>query len=172
MKKLIVYCHGYASSPNTDKVERLCAVKNSEVHAFPIDVDPDVSLPKLCEEIDNLLLEDMHQDAELMFVGTSLGAWYAAYLGLLYSAHSVLINPCYNPSVSLKKYDVATEVLDSYPDMVVPGNSFVVIAKDDDVIDYSDFSLAKDRIVFTPTGGHRFNGDEFEDVIVAHLNRI
>ena len=46
MKPIVVYCHGYGSSSNTDKVQRLRNF-GFEVHAWDIDIDPSVSIPFL-----------------------------------------------------------------------------------------------------------------------------
>ena len=59
MKKIIVYCHGFGSSAKTDKVERLKVVKDSEVYAWDIDIDPRVSIDALTKSIDDILLTDL-----------------------------------------------------------------------------------------------------------------
>lgn len=187
MKKIIVYCHGYGSSSKTDKVERLRAVENSEVVAFDINIDPEISISYLTDVVtDYMLTARMHEEVELVFVGTSLGAWYANILGEVFRAKSVLLNPCYDPSTMLKKYGVSQEILDKYSPMIPHEMSVIVIAQDDEVIDYSNFYFSGDAVfvptgdhrvipcdaIFVPTGGHRFNGPEFEEVIVDYLNTI
>ena len=63
----IIYFHGYGSSPNTDKV-KLLKEHFSEVYAFPIDVDPDKSLPYLEEEIENVFYGTINVPSKLVFV--------------------------------------------------------------------------------------------------------
>lgn len=170
MKKIIVYCHGYGSSSKTDKVERLRAVENSEVVAFDINIDPDVSVLYLMNTItDYMLTARMHEEAELVFVGTSLGAWYANILGNVFRVKTVLINPCYDPKNMLVKYGVDKEILNKYSSMIPNDFSEIIIAADDEVIDYSNFGYEAN---FVSAGDHRFNGPEFEKYVVGYLNSI
>lgn len=173
MKKIIVYCHGYGSSSKTDKVERLRAVENSEVVAFDINIDPNVSVRYLLNTVtDYMLTTRMHEAANLVFVGTSLGAWYANILGNAFRAKTVLINPCYDPKNLLIKYGVDKEILNKYSPIIPNPLTKVFIAQNDEVIDYEDFDFASGDITFVPSGGHRFNGVEFEKYIVGYLNTI
>lgn len=163
----IVYCHGYASSPNTDKVKELR--KNfSEVLAFPIDPDPDVSIPFLEEEIDYHLLDNINSEKGLVFVGTSLGAWYAGRLACLYGCPAVLINPYY--SSAAKKIDVGLpkELGEKYDALgfSFPENTRFFLGTNDEVIDFSEL-VQKYPAIWTQwcPAGHRFNGPEFQQVI-------
>jgi uncharacterized protein len=90
----IFYFHGLNSSPNTDKVSRL-KEHFTDVYAFQIDPDPAVSLPYLHEEITKALKE--YPGVSPIFVGTSLGGWYATELGFEFGASVVAINPSYAP---------------------------------------------------------------------------
>ena len=165
MKKLVVYCHGYASSAKTDKVARLKA-KHEHVYAWDINVDPEISLPALEKAINDLLVTDMHDDAELVFVGTSLGGWYASVLAERYDARAIVVNPCYNPQVSLAKYGVSPEILNRYEDMPIARRAEFVIAADDEVLNFDAIKPAMAHaLTVSPSGGHRFNGPEFEALV-------
>lgn len=169
MKKLIVYCHGYGSSANTDKVRRLAAVANSEVYAWNIHIDPELSLPFLEDHIDGILVHDMHDEAELVFVGTSLGGWYASKLAEKYGARAIIVNPSYDPSNGLAKYDVNESIRSKYDAMPILKNARYVIAKDDEVINFDELLPKLPNVVMSETGGHRFNGPEFEELVVNHI---
>ena len=89
MKKVIVYCHGYASSNKTDKVFRLKKMlPDAEVHAWNIAIDPEISIPYLTGKIDLDILatNPLEENINLIFVGTSLGGWYASKLADIYKA--------------------------------------------------------------------------------------
>lgn len=169
MKHVAVYFHGYGSSASSDKVEQLRTVFD-DVYAWDIDIDPDKSLPALDKQIDAVLTDYAVRNIEvdIVFVGTSLGANYASKFGDLYGVKTILINPSYNPRVSLAKYGVSEDIRNKYHDTVINKNDFVVLAKDDEVIDHSgrDFSDAA-VVLCTETGGHRFNGPEFLQSITA-----
>lgn len=163
MKKLVVYCHGYNSSAKTDKVD---ALRNAgfETYAWDIDIDPDVSIPALEHDIDNLLVGYLHHDVDLVFVGTSLGAWYASRLADKYNARAILINPAYNPANTLPKVGCDPTTASKYTPISIGKNDDLVYAKDDELIDHCrDWPEAK-SITVHETGGHRFNGKQFETV--------
>mgnify|MGYP000456302165 CR=1 FL=1 len=165
MKKLVVYCHGYGSSANTDKVARLKA-KHEHVYAWDINIDPEVSIPALEKAINDLLVTDMHDDAELVFVGTSLGGWYASVLAEWYDARAIVVNPCYNPQVSLAKYGVDEKILKKYGNMPIARRAEFVIAADDEVLDFAPvMDSMSHALTVSATGGHRFNGPEFEALV-------
>jgi predicted esterase YcpF (UPF0227 family) len=157
MKKIVVYFHGYKSSANSDKVAMLREA-GFETYAWNIDVDPAVSLPRLTNYIDDMLLDNMHEPCEIFFVGTSLGAWYASNMGHLYGVQTILINPCYNPKESLAKYGVDQKILDNYLiDLQFASHQKVFIGSEDEVIDFSgvDFKGADNTLVLG--ADHRFN---------------
>lgn len=170
MKNIIIYFHGYGSSPLTDKVERL--KKFGEVYAWGIDIDPDVSVPYLEDKIELALLEHLHEDVNVTFIGTSLGAYYAAWLGHMYGAPTILINPSCNPKETLPVYGVDKTICDKYVPITFDENDSIVIAKDDEILDYSkcDFTNAS-NVTYVEHGGHRFNGPEFELAVNEILNK-
>ena len=172
VKKIIVYFHGFRSNPRGDKVERLRAVKNSIVYAFDINVDPEIALTDIEYQLDDILWTDPFETASLIFVGTSLGAWYAAKLAKQYDAEPFLINPCWDPQNSLKKYGVDQTILDKYEDIVFPPRTRLYIASEDDVIDhwayfdgYVDHCDNIELLEVTERVTHRYNGPEFDTVI-------
>lgn len=169
MRKVIVYFHGFGSSPDSDKVERL-KVSGAEVFAYPIDVDPRVSIPSLEHNIDMMLLDDVNRDMDLTFVGTSLGGWYAGVLGAKYACKRVLINPCIDLQNSLLKYALSSEVLVQYKALELTPHAKYHISIHDEVINFAPYmnELAKFDTTFYDTTGHRFNGPEF-DVLAKTL---
>lgn len=171
--KTIVYFHGYGSSAKSDKVELLKAVKDSEVFAYDINIDPSISLKELSDQIDLMLLDHPHENTEIVFVGTSLGAWYAAELAYVYGVKAVLINPCFEPQKSLAKYGVKQEILNKYRNIKLTTDMIVFIALDDEVLDYTEFckNTNIEEVHFVPFAGHRFNGEAFQEVI-ERINNI
>ena len=171
MQNIVIYCHGYNSSAKTDKVDHLNS-EGIETYAWDINIDPNVSIPFLQEKIDAILDDNIHSDARLVFVGTSLGAWYASRLAYVYGAKTVLINPCYSPKNLLPSIGCSVEVASKYEDMMFLPNDTVFVAQDDEVIDFSKIDFEGASFVnYVPSGGHRFNGKEFE-LIVNYIKQL
>jgi predicted esterase YcpF (UPF0227 family) len=164
MPKILIYCHGYGSSAKTDKVDRMRAA-GFEVYAWNINIDPRISIPELERHVDDLLHEKFNQDIDLIFVGTSLGAWYANKLGITYDSKTLLINPLYNPSSTLPKLGVDPELANLYTPMQPTYRDLIVIADDDEHLDFSYLDPGRARLVRFSTGGHRFNGPEFDQAL-------
>lgn len=177
MKKyLIFYFHGYNSSPATDKVARLKSVF-PDTYAFDINIDPDISLSHLENNIDLTLMDHEYlnlHDLEIVFIGTSLGAWYASKLADKYNVRSILINPCYDPTNSLKKFGVSEHIRNKYVPIDWIKDAVYYIAKNDEVI---DFNPVKDNLnnlntFWIDNANHRFNGPEFEKMMNDIKNDI
>lgn len=168
MSLKIVYFHGYGSSVKSDKVRQLSNLLDCTVHAFPVDVDPQVAWDELTHYIDMLLLEDMHVDDQLVFVGTSLGGWVASELGLLYDIPAVVINPSCNPAYSLLKYGVDSKVRRKYSPIKFSHKNVYFFAEQDEVIVNSEtvhFLQQHDYEVYVvPGASHRFDGEPIRKV--------
>ena len=174
-KKLIFYFHGYNLSPNTDKVGRLKAVF-PDTYAFKIDPDPDISLKYLENQIDLTLLDMKYfhnpclnddRSIDVVFIGTSLGAWYAAELADKYMSKAVIVNPCYDPASMLPKLGCSEIIANKYPPMKWLNDAIYYIAKDDEAIDFRPVRNVLDQLntYWIDNSNHCFNGPEFDEVI-------
>lgn len=170
MKKLIVYFHGYQSSSNSDKVNQLkSAFPEDYVYSFDADIDPYIAIDDVDGKIESVLLDHMNEDIDIIFIGTSLGAWLAAELGNMYDVDCILINPVLNPSESLKKYNVPENIRGRYDQLTINPRSKFFIAKNDEVIDHTELMklLTEKNIKFyvDEEANHRYNGNSFAKVI-------
>lgn len=169
---MFIYLHGLNSAfdPNSDKVKLLSTL--DEVH--PLTYGSFDTFGNIVTHI----MDNIKENAEeLYFVGTSLGGFYAAYMGRNLAFGSVMINPCYEPYEMLKghvgqkfeNYKIketrifTQEALDSYKgksiaDMNIRRPPLVLVDASDEVID-SDRTKSVlsrfDPIIF-PGGNHRF----------------
>lgn len=167
----VVYIHGFASDKNSSTFSRI-------LEAYPKAIALEYSSEKLFEENMQSLLAQIAGFDDIVFVGSSLGGYYAMQLSIAAKAYCrcVLINPCVNPSESLKKYigkqlnfqtneyfDFTLEATQSYPPLAMPSYSgtptVVLLAKDDEVLDYKTAeSLLKPYTqIDYITGGHRLS---------------
>jgi predicted esterase YcpF (UPF0227 family) len=100
---MIVYLHGFNSSPQSHKAQvlaRFMAERGLGAHyACP-------ALPPLAAEaiaaIEALMAR--HPRARFCFVGSSLGGYYATHLAEKHDARAVLLNPAIEPHVGLRAY--------------------------------------------------------------------
>lgn len=172
MKK-IVYFHGYGSNAKTSKVDRIKQFfgDKAKVFAYDIDVDPRIAEFELYPQIMNMLLDDVNSQDELIFIGTSLGAYWAYSAAHVFGAKCVLLNPSLNPALSLHKYGVSDEICEQYSNYGKEENRYkkckVYLAENDEVIDFTKFSkfLSTSDVTYVKNETHRFHGDAFEMVL-------
>ena len=175
---MIIYIHGFNSTgPSSVKYNELTmGLPNETIYCptYPSN-DPDEAIRHLSSVIEEKM--KIH-DEELMLVGTSLGGYYAQYLGRKYNAKVVLINPALNPMASLLKY-VDKETMNFYSrekytitDATINAltqynvenysheyGTLVLLDAGDDIINYKDALMKYNDVghVITYAGGnHRF----------------
>lgn len=159
-KLSVVYFHGYGSSSTSDKVTGLA--EHFIVHAPSIPIKFDEAKKILINFINEL---NLNLSNEVVFVGTSLGGYWAGLMGEIFMVPTIMINPSCNPSKTLRLYnnpELSEEELCKYSDLHlrltfgVP--RVILLAEDDEVLDYT---IAANCIygekVYFKNGGHRFN---------------
>jgi len=211
---MIVYLHGFGSTGNSAKVKKLRKVFGDENVLSPdLPMDP----KKVCELISNFVgnnfakywkekqpgakhinVDYINVDSSkrLVFVGTSLGAFYARYFSHLYDCPAVLVNPSVYPNETLR---AKLGVNQNY----VSGEEFLVtlahleefyrlrnqteklglyetdrsislfLAKDDEVIPYEVSLQSYNHVGYVKImddGGHRF--DKHWDLVVDRIKEI
>jgi predicted esterase YcpF (UPF0227 family) len=162
----IIYFHGYGSSSKTDKVQILKDLyPDKRVLAFDADIDPDIAKHEVGERILFALLDDIHSEDELYFVGTSLGAWLASTLSDAFDCPAILINPSSAPYSTLERYCVPEEIRSKYQYISLNrlNKKQFFIDLNDEVVDHSELIKLVDYIPIT--GGHRCTGEHFINVM-------
>lgn len=100
---MIVYLHGFNSSPQSHKAQFFAAWLGERGHAaqFACPV-----LPHFPDEAIAAAEKAMAGRAggQVCFVGSSLGGFYATYLAEKHDARAVLINPAVDPHIGLRDY--------------------------------------------------------------------
>ena len=171
MNKLVFYFHGLNSNINSEKVQKL-KQHFTKVYCFPIDIDYQLAYQELTTAIDNVLLDGMFEDIGVVFVGTSLGGFWAGHLANLYDCKAILINPVFDPKTALNNLGVDQELCNEYPDLKPKRKHHVFISVNDEVLTFPEECLTKYQNVYKYTNSdHRFSGPEFNDVI-ALIERI
>jgi len=155
---LIVYLHGFRSSPRSSKAElSKTAVAQLQVQG--------VEMEWYCPQLPPSPLEAMNMvqayiDAcnysEISIMGSSLGGYYATYLGERYFSKVSLLNPAIEPARDLEKYigeqtswhtedsfyfkpEYIQELKDLYVTHIShPDRYFLLAAKGDEVLDWRE----------------------------------
>jgi len=156
MSLLIVYLHGFRSSPQSVKARAMVR----HVEALPAAERPALVVPDLghapAAAIAKVLDLVRGHAGPLAFVGSSLGGYYATHLAERLGARAVLINPAVRPFDDLEPYrglqtnlytGVAFEVTDAHfdelrslavPRITRPARYFLLVQSGDEVLDWRE----------------------------------
>jgi len=164
----IMYCHGFASSfdPQKDKVKALSML--APVQGVTVDY---TSLP---EKVFEAFAAELQGPSRTLIIGTSMGGFFAAWLGGAFNRPFIAINPAVSPAISLQKYlgqgqthfgtpyDLKREVVRAYQDIPfrLDGTGEIVLDLGDEVIDARDtLAMVANRLPITTFegGSHRFD---------------
>jgi predicted esterase YcpF (UPF0227 family) len=195
MKTIVVYFHGLGGSSETSKGKALKAALDSEsVEVIIPDLDPNPNITALntFQLVHSYFDGNKIPDVKFLFVGISLGGFYAKCFGEVLDIPYVIVNPVVKPSVTLRQFVgckvlYADDMLEIDEDFVekftlvekecssISGYlAHVFVAKDDPLIPYQEtldaFKFAKSKHVF-PDGGHDF-GLHWPEVITTIKNFI
>lgn len=178
----IIYLHGFMSagdSPKSQALKKEFGDANVIAPDLPIHPNDVIKfMNKLVRQIKNY---------PIIFVGTSLGGFYANYFAQKYDCPGILVNPATVPSKTLyraigynKNYKTGEDILWTLEDVeqlaqmekevsTIHSGGLVnlFVAKDDEVIDADETLRNYPYTVHTSvydTGGHRFENN-WADVI-------
>ena len=146
---MILYLHGFNSSPRSHKAQLLGRYLAGRGLAADYDCP---ALPPLASDALREIERRLPQE-NLCFVGSSLGGFYATYLAEKYAANAVLINPAIDPHVGLRAYlgpqqnlhtgepyHLTEAHLRAWEKLVVPrvtpGRYLLLVETGDEVLDY------------------------------------
>jgi uncharacterized protein len=171
MSTRFVYLHGFNSAfdETNGKVVALKTLYDVEGITYDTFASHDT--------IQDYLLDRVSHIENPVFVGTSLGGYWAARIGSLLSAPSVAINPCHDPSTMLMKYVgvphrnystgeervLTSDIVDTYRgrDLTIFSSLLPLILLDmgDDVIDSHATANKFEHypMLCHPGGSHRFD---------------
>jgi hypothetical protein len=155
----IIYTHGFRSQGNSFKSVALRERFGDDNVVYP-------DLPTNADATEAILDKIVKENTNfpIVFVGTSLGGFWANYIAQKYDIPCVIVNPCFKPSISLKKYG---ENVDGYAQREVwlenntNGNLIsLFVAKNDTVLSAKEMLAAYPHTASTTIlkdGGHRFD---------------
>lgn len=177
---MIVYLHGFNSSPQSHKAQVMGRYMDERGLAdrFACPALPPLAADAI-REIERMLAPDV------CFVGSSLGGFYATYLAEKHAARAVLINPAIDPHVGLHAYlgpqsnlhtGESYELTEAhlreweklYVPRVTPQRYLLIVETGDEVLDYRQAvqRYAGAEQIVVPGGDHSLQS------FAQHLPRI
>jgi predicted esterase YcpF (UPF0227 family) len=179
---MIVYLHGFNSSPYSHKAQVLgrymAEQRRAHEYACP-------ALPELASDAVRCVERLIAGKDGVCFVGSSLGGFYATYLAEKHDASAVLINPAIDPHVGLRAYLGPQKNLHTgepyvlteahlreweklYVPRINPARYLLIVETGDEVLDYrravERYSGAEQRVIA--------GGDHSLQSFPEHLGRI
>jgi predicted esterase YcpF (UPF0227 family) len=183
-----IYLHGFNSAydPNSEKIQQLSHLGT----VSGITYNTFATHKEIFQHISHEIYTQVHDREDIVFVGTSLGGFWAAEMARHFGVPSVIINPCYDPYEMLRKYvgetsenyqtgetNVLTnEVVETYPVNGIIGSDntyeylpLTLLDMGDNVIDSFKTRevLEGFPMVHWAEGSHRF--EHIADAL-AHIN--
>ena len=181
---MIIYLHGFNSTPASHKARTLAAWMAERGIA---DRFACLALPDLPKQAIELIESELarHEPSRTTFVGSSLGGYYATWLAEKHNARAVLINPAIRPYVGLEaalgtqknlhtgtEYQLTREHLAQWrafeAPRIDPERYLVLLETGDEVLDWRDAALRYEgaRMVVRDGGDHSLQS------FPEHLPRI
>lgn len=152
---MIIYLHGFKSQGVGFKSQVLIDTFGQDnVIAPDLPVDPD--------EVENLIsgIVRTNSNYPLIFVGTSLGGFWANYFSQKWDTPGVLINPLTNPSTGLKHYIGQENYSSSGKEIIITQNIL------------NKFKI-REQFILSNTAGSRINLFlAINDEIIPYQNTI
>ena len=164
----ILYCHGWGSRFDQSKNKIRTLAKLRPVDGVTVDytMHPQVVFEKYAARL------KLHPEA--MVVGTSLGGFYAAWLGAEFDRPFIAINPAIAPSKTLQAYvghgvnhggepfELTEDCVTAYDALSfrMDGQGTIILDMGDEILDaQATLSLVSGRlpVVAFEAGSHRFD---------------
>jgi predicted esterase YcpF (UPF0227 family) len=174
---LVIYLHGFMSSPHSIKATQTLEFVKSNYPDLAIEVPKLANYPAEAAAIIEALIA-RHPDKKLRFIGSSLGGYLSTRMCERYGARGVLINPAVRPYELLVDYlgehvnpytqepflleqkHIAELVALDEPKLAKPENYWVLLQTADETLDYklAAEKYAQSRLTIEQGGDHSFQG--------------
>ena len=165
---MILYLHGFRSSPKSRKAQHLLALMRARGLEGDYLCPQLPASPRAAAEV-ALAAAQLEPTEQLALIGSSLGGYYATWLAERLGCRAVLLNPAIRPYEDLKAHlgrqpvfysDASIEMKPEYLDELLalevprithPGLFFLVAATGDQVIDWRTmverYAVCRQRVI-------------------------
>ena len=103
MEKVIIYLHGFLSSPQSQKAQQTLAYITKHYPDILIEIPKLAHYPQAAVELIEQLVE-RHVGKKCHFIGSSLGGFLSTYMVQKFGGKAVVINPAVRPYELLADY--------------------------------------------------------------------
>jgi len=154
MSNTILYFHGFKSSSDSGKAQefkKFIENKTSQTKIIIPDLEDDFR--EAHKQIENLIDKN---SPNILYMGSSLGGYYALYFAQLYKSKSVLINPAIAP---LNNFEIHLGKNENY----ATGNKFTISQNDISYIrslHHKKILEPKNNLILLESGDEILNYDE------------
>ena len=190
MNKNIFYFHGFASSADSTKAKVFDDFIKEKFPTIYLHIpNIDNSIEKSFSQLENLVEENA---GDRLFIGSSLGGFYASYFAEKFDSKAVLINPASNPYLGMEMYlgentnystnekfyltkkDLKVLRLNNVSKIKFPSNYLVLIETGDDVIPFKytlDFYSGCNFCIINE-GSHSFDSFKEKLEIISKFMKL
>lgn len=172
----IIYLHGFASAGVSAKSNRLVEEFGADNVLRPdLPIDPDQTVALVTS------LVHAAKDYPIVFVGTSLGGFWANYFAQKFDAPCILVNPSVDPELTMKArvgqqltnyktgavINITDDIVEKFKRYKAEASDLyngalvnLFLAKNDELLDYRSAETALkycNSCSITEDGGHRYN---------------
>ncbi len=190
MKPLLLYIHGFNSSPKSLKATIMADYCRLERPDIRVEIPQMPSYPDQAEVFIDELVQSLRHEYQIGLVGSSLGGFISTWLNDRYQLPAVLVNPAVKPYELLQdhlgeqenpytgeRYFLEPKHMDELRQMDVaklrhPEQLWLLQQEGDEVLDYRQavekYSACRQTV--EPEGDHSFVGfDRYPEQIIRFL---
>ncbi len=185
MIKTILYFHGFASSSDSDKakiIKKHISKVSKKIKVFTPDLSNEFK--EANSQIQKLIDENKE---DFVFMGSSLGGYYANFYGNIYNSKVILINPAIPPLKGFEEYLGENENYSTGEKFIVTkedikflrtlvakkynnqNNTLILLESGDDVLNYIETAkyFQGSNIYITFGGSHSYESitDKLEKIV-------
>lgn len=129
----IIYFAGFGGKRNSYTFSNLLEkYPNTEFVDYDNE-NPNIAFNQIQKQLKSIISE------QSLIIGQSLGGFWAEIFGIQYKLKTILINPSFEPNISLKKYNLSSENLENYlrfkENQLLNGNFSIILSTRDKVVD-------------------------------------
>ncbi|KXI30264.1 YqiA/YcfP family alpha/beta fold hydrolase [Paraglaciecola hydrolytica] len=103
MEKVVIYLHGFLSSPQSLKAQQTLAFVNTHYPNLTLEIPNLANYPAEAHTIIETVIKE-HADKQCCFIGSSMGGYFSTYMQQKFGGKAVLINPAVKPYELLVDY--------------------------------------------------------------------
>ncbi len=179
MQYVVIYLHGFLSSAQSLKANQTLDFVNEHYPQLTIEIPQLANYPQLAVTMIEQCVA-RHQDKKIVFIGSSLGAYFSTYMAEKYQTKAVLINPAVRPFELLADYlgehtnpytgqdfllekKHITELFKfNTPHLQFMDNYWVLLQTADETLDYrqAEAKYQGSKLTIEPGGDHSFQNFE------------